>query len=97
MTTTAHPPSHPGIVLFEDYMEPMGLSQRRLADLMNVPPRRINEIIHGKRAITPDTSLRLGKMFGISETFWLNMQTHYDLEVAKETTDLSTVKVLEDA
>ena len=78
-------------------MEPMGLSQRRLADLMNVPPRRINEIIHGKRAITPDTSLRLGKMFGISDTFWLNMQTHYDLEVAKETTDLSTVKVLEDA
>ena len=75
----------------------MGLSQRRLADLMNVPPRRINEIIHGKRAITPDTSLRLGKMFGISDTFWLNMQTHYDLEVAKETTDLSTVKVLEDA
>ncbi|MCK0515627.1 HigA family addiction module antitoxin [Williamsia sp. DF01-3] len=97
MTTTAHPPIHPGIVLFEDYMQPMGLSQRRLADLMNVPPRRINEIIHGKRAITPDTSLRLGKMFGISETFWLNMQTHYDLEVAKETTDLSTVKVLEDA
>ncbi|PZO60722.1 MAG: addiction module antidote protein, HigA family [Pseudoxanthomonas suwonensis] len=61
MTTTAHPPIHPGVVLFEDYMQPMGLSQRRLADLMNVPPRRINEIIHGKRAITPDTSLRLGK------------------------------------
>ncbi len=97
MTTVAHPPIHPGTVLFEDYMEPMGLSQRRLADLINVPPRRINEIIHGKRAITPDTSLRLGKMFGISDTFWLNMQTHYDLEVAKETTDLSTVKVLEDA
>jgi addiction module HigA family antidote len=97
MTTTAHPPIHPGTVLYEDYMQPMGLSQRRLADLMNVPPRRINEIIHGKRAITPDTSLRLGKMFGISDTFWLNMQTHYDLEVAKETTDLSTVKVLEDA
>ncbi len=68
----------------EEFLKPMGLSQYRLARDISVPPRRINEIVHGKRAITPDTALRLSKYFGLSERFWLNMQTRYDLEVAKD-------------
>ena len=78
------PPVHPGEVLLEEFLKPMGLSQYRLARDISVPPRRINEIVHGKRAITPDTALRLSKYFGLSERFWLNMQTRYDLEVAKD-------------
>ncbi len=76
-------PVHPGEVLLEDFLEPMGISQYRLAKSISVPPRRINEIVHGKRAITADTALRLGMFFRMEEQFWLNLQTHYDLEVAK--------------
>jgi len=65
-----------------------------VAGLIDVPPRRINQIVHGQRAITPDTSLRLGKLFGQSDTYWLNLQTYYDIEVARETADLSRVQVL---
>ena len=68
----------------EEFLEPMGISQYRLSKDIRVPPRRINEIIHGKRAITPDTALRLSRYFGMTETFWSNLQAHYDLEVQKD-------------
>jgi addiction module HigA family antidote len=75
---------HPGEILFEDFMKPLGLSQYRVAKDINVPPRRINEIVHCKRAITADTALRLSKFFGTSAQFWLNLQSHYDLENEKD-------------
>jgi antitoxin HigA-1 len=78
------PPIHPGEILLEEFLEPMGISQYRLAKDINVPPRRINEIVLGKRAITPDTALRLSLYFGLSEKFWMNLQTRYDLEVEKD-------------
>ncbi len=73
-------PIHPGEVLQGDFLEPLGLSQYRLAKGISVPPRRINEIVHGTRAITADTALRLARFFGTSEQFWLNLQNRYDLE-----------------
>ena len=76
-------PVHPGEILLKDFLGPMGISQYRLAKSISVPPRRINEIVHGKRAITADTALRLGAFFRMEEQFWLNLQTHYDLEVAR--------------
>jgi addiction module HigA family antidote len=78
------PPIHPGEILMEEYLEPMGISQYRLAKEMSVPPRRINEIVHGKRAITPDTALRLSRFFGTTELFWVNLQTRYDMEIEKD-------------
>ena len=78
------PPIHPGEILMEEFLEPMGISQYRLAKDISVPPRRINEIVHGKRAITPDTALRLSRFFGLSERFWVNLQTRYDLEKEKD-------------
>jgi addiction module HigA family antidote len=75
---------HPGEVLMEDFLVPLGLSQYRLAQDLSVPPRRINEIVHGKRAITADTALRLARYFGTSEQFWLNLQSRYDLEVERD-------------
>jgi antitoxin HigA-1 len=77
-------PVHPGEVLQEDFLAPLGLTQYRLAKGLGVPPRRINEIVHGKRAITADTTLRLARFFGTSERFWLNLQTGYDLEVERD-------------
>jgi addiction module HigA family antidote len=74
----------PGEILFEDYMKLMGLTQNALARALGVPPRRVNEIVHGKRAITLDTSLRLGRYFGQSPRFWLNVQTECDLRNAKQ-------------
>jgi addiction module HigA family antidote len=74
-------PIHPGEVLQADFIEPLGITQHRIAVEIGVPPRRINEIVHGKRRITADTSLRLGRYFGTSAQFWLNLQSHYDLEV----------------
>ena len=73
----------PGEVLLEEFLEPFGLSQNRLARELNVPPRRINEIVLGKRAVTPDTALRLARYFGMSERFWLGLQLDYDLEEAR--------------
>jgi addiction module HigA family antidote len=70
----------PGEILEEEFLKPMGITQYRLAKDISVPPRRINEIIKGKRAITADTALRFGKYFGVAAQFWLNLQTHYDLE-----------------
>jgi addiction module HigA family antidote len=78
------PPIHPGEVLIEEFLKPMGLSQYRLAKDITVPPRRINEIVHGKRSISADTALRLGRFFGISPQFWLNLQTRFDLEVTED-------------
>lgn len=78
------PPIHPGEVLFEEFLKPFGISQYRLAKEIRVPPRRINEIIHGMRAITADTALRLARYFGTSAAFWLNLQTRYDLEVQRD-------------
>jgi len=78
------PPIHPGKILLEEFLEPMGISQYRLAKDLSVPPRRINEIVLGKRAITPDTALRLSLFFGLSERFWINLQSRYDIEVEKD-------------
>ncbi len=78
------PPIHPGEILLEEFLEPLGLSQYRLAKGISVPPRRINEIVHGKRAVTADTALRLARFFGTSDRFWLNLQTRFDLEVEKD-------------
>ena len=77
-------PIHPGEILLEEFLKPMNISQYRLAKDISVPSRRINEIVHGLRAITPDTALRLSRYFGLSERFWINMQTRYDLEVEKD-------------
>jgi addiction module HigA family antidote len=77
-------PVHPGEILQEDFLKPMGISQYRLSKDISVPPRRINEIVLGKRSISADTALRLSKYFGTSERFWLNIQAKYDLEVEKD-------------
>ncbi len=84
MTEKKIPPVHPGEILLEDFLEPMEISQYRLAHDINVPPRRINEIVHGKRKITSDTALRLGRFFNMSPQFWVNLQSHYDLEVESD-------------
>lgn len=84
MTEQLLPPIHPGEILLEEFLEPMAISQYRLAKDISVPPRRIHEIVQGKRAITPDTALRLSRYFGLSERFWLNLQSRYDLETAKD-------------
>ena len=78
------PSIHPGEILIEEFLKPMGISQYRLAKDISVPPRRINEIVHGKRSISADTALRLGRFFGVSPQFWLNLQTRFDLEVAED-------------
>ena len=77
-------PVHPSEILMEDFLEPMGISQYRLSKDIGVPPHRINEIVHGKRAISPNTALRLARYFGVTETFWSNLQSHYDLEVQRD-------------
>lgn len=76
-------PMHPGEILLEEFLRPLGISQYRLAKGTGVPARRINEIVHGKRSVTADTALRLSRYFGTSERFWLNLQARYDLEVEK--------------
>ncbi len=77
-------PIYPGEILLEEFLKPMGLSQYRLAKDISVDARRINAIVHGERAITPDTALRLARFFGMSERFWMNLQARYDLEVEKD-------------
>ncbi|MBX3104206.1 MAG: HigA family addiction module antidote protein [Cryobacterium sp.] len=77
-------PIHPGEVLMEDFIEGFGITQNKLAVSIGVPPRRINEIVHGKRAITADTALRLSKYFGTSAEFWINLQSHFDLDRAED-------------
>jgi antitoxin HigA-1 len=77
-------PIHPGEILLEEFLKPLEITQYRLAKDINVPARRINEIVHGKRAITADTALRLSRYFSLSERFWLNLQARYDLELEKD-------------
>ncbi|TWF76438.1 addiction module HigA family antidote [Pseudonocardia hierapolitana] len=77
-------PIHPGEVLFEEFIEPLGLTQHRVAVAIGVPPRRINEIVHGKRRISADTALRLARYFGTTDLFWVNLQSRYDLEVERD-------------
>ena len=77
-------PIHPGEILMKEFMEPMGITQYRLAKEINVPARRINEIVHAKRAITANTALRLSRYFGTSEQFWMNLQMRYDMELEKD-------------
>ena len=78
------PPIHPGEILMEEFLKPMGISQYRLAKDISVPARRINEIVHGARTISPDTALRLSRYFGLSERFWINLQARYNLEIEKD-------------
>ena len=77
-------PIHPGEILMEEFLKPLGVTQYKLAKDIHVPARRINEIVHGKRSITADTALRLSRYFNLSERFWLNLQARYDLEVEKD-------------
>jgi addiction module HigA family antidote len=86
------PPIHPGEILLEEFLEPMGISQYKLSKDISVPPRRINEIVQGKRSISADTALRLSRYFGLSERFWLNLQSRYDLEVEKDKLDVRLAK-----
>src|SRR4030043_1034223 len=91
-------PIHPGEILFEEFLKPLGISQYRMPKDINVPARRINEIVHGTRSISADTALRLSRYFNLSERFWLNLQARYDLEVEKDKFKgriESEVKVLE--
>lgn len=83
MKTTMQP-IHPGEVLLADFLEPLGVTQHHLAVSIGVPPRRINEIVHGKRRITADTALRLARYFGTSDRFWINLQSRYDLEIERD-------------
>lgn len=84
MTEEKMPPVHPGEILLEDFLKPLGITQYRLAKAMHVYPRKINEIVQGKRAITADTALRLARVFGTSAEVWMNLQAHYALELAKD-------------
>ena len=77
-------PIHPGEVLMEEFLEPLGVTQHKLAVKIGVPPRRINEIVHGKRRVTADTALRLARYFGTTDRFWLNLQTRFDIEIEKD-------------
>ncbi len=88
------PPMHPGEILAEEFLEPLGISQYRLAMAIGVPPRRINEIVHGKRRISADTALRLARYFGTSDRFWMNLQNRYDLEIERDrlANDLRQIK-----
>jgi addiction module HigA family antidote len=88
------PPIHPGEILAEEFLEPLGISQYRVAMAIGVPPRRINEIVHGKRRISADTALRLARYFGTSDRFWMNLQNHYDLEIERDrlANDLRQIK-----
>lgn len=84
MSDNLFAPIHPGEILLEEFLEPMGISQYRLAKDIGVPPTRIGNIVHGKRSITADTAIRLARHFGTTELFWLNLQNHYDLETARD-------------
>jgi len=84
MRTKKISPIHPGEILMEEFLKPMGISQYKLAKDIHVPARRINEIVHGKRSVSADTALRLSRYFSLSERFWLNLQSRYDLEVEKD-------------
>ena len=88
------PAIHPGKILIEEFLEPMNLSQYRLAKEIFVPAHRIYEIVHGKRNITADTAMRLGRYFGISPEFWLNLQNHYDLSICSESANDEYIEII---
>lgn len=96
MATKKLPAVHPGKILLLEFLEPLGVSQYRLAKDIHVPPRRINEIVKGTRAITANTALRLARYFATSERFWLNLQAHYDLEVERDRLGSSLQKEIRD-
>jgi addiction module HigA family antidote len=87
-------PTHPGEILKNEFLDPLGITQYRIAKTIDVPARRINEIVHGKRSITADTGLRLSRALGLSDMFWINMQAHYDAEIARERSadELATIE-----
>lgn len=87
-------PIHPGEILMEDFLVPLGMSQYRLAHDVGVHPRRINEIVHGRRAVTADTALRLARFFGTTPQFWLNMQTQYELDVEMDRMSSGVLKAI---
>jgi len=91
---THRPPTHPGEMLLNEFLIPMGLTQRELAEAIRVPYQRINEIVNGRRGVTPSTALRLAKYFGLSADFWMNLQLHWDLYHAQqaENKDLKTIR-----
>jgi addiction module HigA family antidote len=93
---THRAPTHPGEMLFEEFLKPMGLSQRELADAIHVPYQRVNEIINGRRGMTPSTALRLAKFFGVSPDFWMNLQLRWELYFAQrsEANELKSIKPL---
>ena len=88
------PEIHPGEILYEEFLVPLGISQYRLAQAIDVPPRRINEIVHGKRAISADTALRLSRFFGMTAEFWINLQAQYDLRRAKAALKTKLAKIM---
>jgi antitoxin HigA-1 len=92
MATRKSSPIHPGEILAHEFLAPLGVTQYRLAQDISVPPRRINEIVHGKRAISADTALRLARYFGTSERFWLNLQTRFELEIQRDRLGDSLIK-----
>ena len=92
MSTRKLAPIHPGEILFEEFVRPPGISQNQLGPSLNAPPRRINEIVHGKRRISADTALRLSRHLGTSEEFWLNLLTRFDLEIAKDRSENTIIK-----
>ena len=96
MTEKAHDPITPGEILLEEFLIPLGISQYRLAKTIGVPPRRINEIVHGRRRITPETALRMSRALGLSDRYWLNIQLDYDIEVEKDrhTAELDAITLL---
>lgn len=91
---TSRPPTHPGEMLLEEFLNPMKLTQRELADAIHVPYQRVNDIVNGRRGISPSTALRLGKFFGMSPDFWMNLQLRWDLYFAQrdETTILEEIQ-----
>jgi len=91
---TNRPPTHPGEMLLEEFLNPMGLTQRELADAIHVPYQRVNDIVHGRRGITPSTALRLAKYFGMSADFWMNLQLRWDLFFAQQT-EMNILKTIQ--
>jgi len=91
---THRSPTHPGEMLLEEFLEPLGITQRELADAIHVPYQRINELVNGRRGVTPSTALRLGQYFGMSPGYWMNLQLRWDLYHAKreEATELRRIK-----
>lgn len=90
---TNRPPTHPGEMLLEEFLNPMGLTQRELADAIQVPYQRVNDIVHGRRGVTPSTALRLAKYFGMSADFWMNLQLRWDLFFAQQA-EMSILKTI---